>query len=263
MGAVVAIVNQKGGVGKTTVALALASSALAFGDRVLMVDADPQASCTWALGVDPESVERGTSWAIGKDLEGAARKAIVLSDWDESIGVLAGSGSLTQREADQKPTHARRLAKALLGVTDEYELTIIDCSPAIGALTTCALAAADLALIVVEPAAFSLRGINGVSDLIDEVWADHNQRLDLAGVITNRVVATSGEARRQQDALLTLLGASTLWKPEIPQRTVLAEAAALRRPIHSLGARARDVTNTFDQHYKTLRTMGRKAMKSR
>ena len=81
VGAIVAVVNQKGGVGKTTVTLGLASAALARGDRLLVVDADPQANATWALGIDPESATFGTSQAIAADRGGAAIKGITPSSW--------------------------------------------------------------------------------------------------------------------------------------------------------------------------------------
>ncbi len=261
MGAVVAVVNQKGGVGKTTITLGLASAAQAAGDRVLVVDADPQANATWALGIDPDKVEEGTSSCMQSRRIGGARSALLASDWGEGVEVLASSAALNDREAEQhRKGQATRLRTALEGVTDDFELTIIDCSPAVGALTINALAAAQLALIVVEPAAFSIRGIEGVSDLIDNVWADHNEYLDLAGVIVNRVVHGSAETMRQQDSLLRLLGRSTVWTPEIPQRTVLSEAVSQRRSIHSLGARSRETSALFDMHYRKLRRLARKAM---
>jgi chromosome partitioning protein len=260
VGAVVAVVNQKGGVGKTTVTLGLASAAMAKGDRVLVVDADPQANATWALGIDPSTVGKGTSWAIDENRAGCAASALQSSGWSEWVDVLASSPDLQHRETESKRKKVIRLRNALETVTDAYELTLIDCSPAVGALTTNALVATHLALIVVEPAALSIRGVAGVSDLIDNVWAEHNPDLDLAGVIMNRVVATSGEMHRQQDSLLKLLGASTLWTPEIPQRTVLAEAIAKRCPIHHLGARGRETAAIFDEHYGKLRKLGRKTM---
>jgi chromosome partitioning protein len=261
MGAVVAVVNQKGGVGKTTVTLGLASAALAAGDRVLVVDADPQANATWALGIDPETVEEGTSSVMMTRRSGAARDALRSSTWGENIDVLASSAELNDREGElHRKNQATRLRTALEGVTDEYELTIIDCSPAIGALTTNALAAAQLALIVVEPSALSIRGIDGISDLIDNVWDEHNPSLDLAGVILNRVVSGSGEMARQQDSLLRLLGRSVLWSPEIPQRIVLAEAVSERRSLHSMGSRSRETADLFDAHYRKLRRLARKAM---
>ena len=262
MGAVVAVVNQKGGVGKTTVALGLASAARNRGDRVLVIDADPQANATWVLGVDPETVVQGTSQNIALDQPGAARLGIVPSAWGEEVNVLPAGGDLLAREPETgKRRMARRLRRSLEGVADDYELVIVDCSPALGHLTTNALAAADLALIVVEPAALSARGVVAVSDLIDSVWQEHNDRLDLAGVVVNRVPAVSSEADRQYDVLARMVGRSTIWKPEVPQRVVIAEALAAQRPLHSYGARSSEVAAIFDLHYRKLRSLGRKALR--
>ena len=263
VGAIVAVVNQKGGVGKTTVVLGLAAAAQARGDRVLVVDADPQANATWALGLEPESVAFGTSEAVAADRVGAARRGVVESGWGAEVDVIAASGALLDREVEVGGNRsAKRLARALEGVADDYELVLVDCSPALGPLTTNALAAAHLALLVVEPAALSARGIANVSDLIDAVWEKHNPRLDIAGVIVNRVPPVSHEADRQRDLLARMLGRKTVWEPEIPQRVVITEALAERRPIHALGARSASVSVLFDEHYRRLRTLGRKTIRS-
>jgi chromosome partitioning protein len=258
MGATVAIVNQKGGVGKTTVTLGLTSAAAARGDMVLVVDCDPQANATWALGVDPGAVVEGTESVIRKPRAGVAAKAIVESAWGSNVHVLPASSALAAREGDLgKKNQAARLRTSLNGIAAGYDIVLIDCSPAVGALTINALTAADLALIVVEPAALSVRGITGVSDLIDTVWADFNPTLDLAGVIMNRVPPNSTEAAYQEDQLLVLLGKSTLWRPDIPQRTVLSEATGLRSPIHATGARGAEIAQIFDRHYQKLRKLSK------
>jgi chromosome partitioning protein len=261
VGAIVCVVNQKGGVGKTTVTLGLASAAQKRGDRVLVVDADPQASATWALGIEPEAVIYGTSQAMAVDEVGAASRAVVPSLWGKSIDVVPAGRTLLDRETEVGKTRmARRLERALRGVADDYELVLIDCCPALGQLTTNALAAAHLALIVVEPSALSARGVAAVSDLIDGVWEEHNEDLDLAGVIVNRVPAVSSEAERQYEMLARMVGRSTVWKPEVPQRVVIAEALSAKRPIHSYGSRSTEVAAIFDLHYKKLRALGRKSL---
>jgi chromosome partitioning protein len=262
VGAVVAVVNRKGGVGKTTVAMGLASAARDRGDRVLVIDADPQASATWVLGVEPEAVIFGTSQVIAIDETGAAQSAIIRSSWGPEVDLLPAGRNLLDREVESGAKRlARRLSRALRGVCADYEMVIIDCSPGLGQLTTNALAAAHLALIVVEPAALSSRGVVAVSDLIDNVWENHNPQLDLAGVVVNRVPVVSSEADRQYDLLARMVGRSTIWKPEIPQRVVIAEALAAQRPLHSYGARSAESAAIFDLHYQKLRSMGRKVLR--
>lgn len=267
MGAIVAVVNQKGGVGKTTVTLGLASAGWAAGRRVLVVDADPQANATWALGFEPEGVVYGVSRAVLANRSGCARPGIVTSAWPEAKGrvdLLPGSGDLIEREIEVgKKRLARRLRKALEGIEDSYDLILIDCSPALGQMTTNALAAADFALIVVEAAALSARGVAAVSDLIDGVWEQHNKELDIAGVIVNRVPGNSIEVERQRDVLYKMLGRKTVWSPEIPQRTVLAEALGARVPVHAMGRKGEAVAAMFDVHYKALMGLARKRERSK
>ena len=99
-----------------------------------------------------------------------------------------------------------------------------------------------------------------MSDLIDDVWERFNDRLDVAGVIINRVPPVSQEADRQRELLARMLGKSTVWEPEIPQRVVVTEALGHRQPIHHSGPRGAEIAAMFDLHYERLRRVGRKAM---
>ena len=111
------MVNQKGGVGKTTITLGLASAAMARKDRVLIVDADPQANATWALGIDPLTVVYGSAEAIEEDRSGAASKGIVASPWSELVHVLPASRALQERDTETgRKRLSRRLRLALEGV---------------------------------------------------------------------------------------------------------------------------------------------------
>jgi chromosome partitioning protein len=232
----VALLNQKGGVGKTTVTLGLASAAQAAGDRVLVVDLDPQASATWTLGIVPDDATLGVADVIAADAKGAAAEAIVESAWSPNVWVLE-----------------RRLAKALDGATEGYDLVLIDCPPSLGANARGALTAADLAVIVVEPASYSLRGVAAVLDLIDDVWDRSNPDLDFAGVIVNKLPAVSGEAERRNEELIEMVGRKAVWKPAIPNRVIVNQAHGERQPIHSYGYRAREVVEALDALYAKLR----------
>ena len=249
MGRIAALLNQKGGVGKTTVTLGLASAAAQAGQRVLVVDLDPQGSSTWVLGHDPAADRQSTA-----DVPGPRRTAlnILMSHWGLEVDVVPSSPSLHEHEAG-KP---KRLRRALHQVADEYDAVLIDCPPSLGNLTMSGLIAADLALIVVEPAALGLRGIGAVADAIDGVWNSDNSDLELAGVIVNKVPAISGEAERRYGELARIVGRRTVWQPSVPQRVIVNQAIGERRPIHSYGARSADVSHAFDLLWAKLRKLG-------
>ena len=252
MGNVVAILNQKGGVGKTTVTLGLASAAAQAGHRVLVVDLDPQASSTWVLGIDPTAVDVSTAEVLHRT---GADKAIVESPWSDHIHLIPASRRLQPKESG----NPQRLRTALAEVAGGYDAVLIDCPPSLGNLTTSGLTAADHALIVVEPSALSLRGIGAVADVIDEVWDAHNGSLELSGVIVNKVPAVSGEADRRLDELTRIVGKRAVWQPEIPQRVIVNQAIGERRSIHSYGSRATEVVDAFDHLWAKLRRLVRRS----
>jgi cellulose biosynthesis protein BcsQ len=248
MSRTVALLNQKGGVGKTTVTLGLASAAAEAGQTVLVVDLDPQCSSTWVLGIDPSGVDTSTAEVFGKS---APEDVILPSAWNDYVHVMPGSARLQERERG-KP---RRLRNALESIAEHYDAVLIDCPPSLGNLTTSGLTAADHALVVAEPSALGLRGIASVADMIDSVWDEHNPGLDLAGVIVNKVPAVSTEAERRYDELTRAVGKRAVWSPSIPLRVIVNQATGDRRPIHSYGARSADVSVAFDQLWKRLRKL--------
>lgn len=209
MGHIVALLNQKGGVGKTSVTLGLASAAAIAGHNVLVVDLDAQASSTWVLGIEPGEVAVSTAEVLGKT---NPTEAIYESEWSPYIHVMPASNRLQQREQG-KP---KRLRVALEQAAPNYDAVLIDCPPSLGNLTISGLVAADHAVIVVEPSALGLRGISAVADVIDGVWDEHNSNLELAGVIVNKVPGVSGEAERRYDELTRTVGRNAVWKPSIP-----------------------------------------------
>jgi len=259
MGSTVALVNQKGGVGKTTVALGLASAAWAADEQVLVVDLDPLGAATWHLGRDPDATTTSVAELLEDPRPGAAAAAVVPSAWGNRVHVLPAASRLVAHDGVQ-PTVAEleRLATVLDGLADRYDAILLDCGPHLGALTMSALTAADSALVVVDPSEFGLRGIAPAVDLVTSLAEQINPRLEMGGIIVNKMTAHHVENERQYGRADELAGWVPVWRPAIPERIVVHRAAAERQPIHAYGPKATDVTDAFDHLWLRTRRLLRR-----
>jgi chromosome partitioning protein len=234
--AVTAVVNQKGGVGKTTITLGLAAAGAARGRRVLVVDVDPQANATTGLGVWSAAVT--VDAVLEHDEVGAARGAITASSWElgsGSVDVLPSSPNLAQREHQMAMDvigAQDRLAVALSGVADDYDEVVIDCPPSLGLLTVNALFAADRVLVVAEPAAWSSDGVDQILRNIGRISERRGGRPAVAGIVVNRLGRTRDAAFWA--AQLAEVHPSLVLDPPIRLRAAIAEAAAQSLPITAL-----------------------------
>lgn len=233
----VAVVNHKGGVGKTTVALGLAAAAALTGRRVLVVDLDPQANATTGLAVWEPGATVDT--ALAADRPGSLADVVVPSGWPAPVGVTPdvapSSPGLAAREPQlaTDPVGAQdRLRVALKG--DDHDLVLIDCPPSLGLLTINGLFAADRALVVTSPSAWASDAVEQVLTTIERVGARKPDGLTLAGIAVNNVGRTRdatywhGQLRAAHGELLL---------PPVRQRAAITEAAAQSLPVHALGAR--------------------------
>ncbi len=234
---VIAVVNQKGGVGKTTVALGLASAASHAGRRVAVVDLDPQANATSGLAVweAPTTIDD----ALAAERAGAVAEVLVASGWEMAGSppdVAASTPQLAQREPQlaTDPVGAQdRLRLAMTGL--DHDVVIIDCPPSLGLLTVNGLFAADRALVVTEPSAWASDGVAQVTRTIERISMRRPEPLELAGIVVNRLGRTR-DARYWRDQLAEEHGDAVVGS--IALRAAVAEAAAQSLPIHGLGNRA-------------------------
>lgn len=234
---ILAVVNQKGGVGKTTVALGLASAAMMRGRRALVVDMDPQANATTGLGVFDATTT--IDEVLAEDRPGAASAAVRRSGWEPAVGhapdLVPSSPRLAQREHQlaTDPIGAQdRLRVALDGLADRYDDVIIDCPPSLGLLTVNALFAADRVLIVAEPAAWSLDGVEQILRNVRRIADRQSGRPEVAGIVVNRLGRTRDAG--YWFAQLQETRGDLLLEPAISARAAVTEAAAQSMPIHLL-----------------------------
>lgn len=240
---IVAALSLKGGVGKTSVILGLAGAAMASGMRTLVVDLDPQANASASL--DPADYSFTSSDVLFDGRKGIARAAIVASGWSEHVDVLPSELSLENRSQAVAAESLLRLKKVLKGVTDDYDLVLIDCPPTLSELTRNALYCANLALVVTEPSFFAVQGAEHAVDAIRSVSTAGNPELQTLGIVANRVRPTLDEHRLRMDELHAAFG--DLLLGSIPDRSAVQQAQGARIAIQTFESNgASDFSESMD-----------------
>lgn len=182
MGKIIAVANQKGGVGKTTTSINLSASLGVLEKKVLLIDADPQANASSGLGIDIEQVTKGTYELLEHTL---AVEETILKTSSPNLDLIPAHIDLVAIELElvDKPNREYMLKQALSSVKDKYDYIIIDCAPSLGLLTLNALTAANSVIVPIQCEYFALEGLGKLLNTIKSVQRIHNPDLDIEGLL--------------------------------------------------------------------------------
>ena len=248
---VLSVSSLKGGVGKTTVTLGLASAAFSHGLRTLVVDMDPQSDVSTGMDISLAG-QLSIADVLTSPKEKTVRAAIAPSGWAKTVDgsvvdVLVGSPSAINFDGPHPSIKdIWKLEEALALVESDYDLVLIDCAPSLNALTRTAWAASDRVMIVTEPGLFSVAAADRALRAIEEIRRGLSPRLQPLGIVVNRVREQSMEHQFRINELQEMFGSLVL-EPLLPERTSLQQAQGAAKPLHMWpGESSAEMAELFD-----------------
>ncbi len=246
MGRVIAIANQKGGVGKTTTAINLSSCLAELGSKVLVIDLDPQGNCTSGLGLDKDDIENSVyELMLGQC---SVKESMTQVPEIPNIQVISSNVNLAGAEVELLDIDDREyvLKNEIDYVKDDYDYVIIDCPPSLNMLTVNAMTTADSVLVPIQCEYYALEGISQLIYTIELVQERLNDRLEIEGVVFTMYDARTNLSSDVVDTVKNNLNA-TIYQTIIPRNVRLAEA-----PSHGLPINLYDGKSAGAESYRNL-----------
>jgi len=229
MSKIIAIANQKGGVGKTTTCINLAASLAATHKNVLLIDLDPQGNATMGSGIDKNSTEYTTCDLL---LGEVSLADLVIKNDGIEYDVLPGNGDLTAAEVAlmEMPNRERQLRNALAEVTDKYDYILIDCPPSLNMLTLNALVAANSVMIPMQCEYYALEGLSALMETVESIRSSVNPELQIEGLLRTMYDPRNNLSNDVSGQLL-LHFPKKVYRTVIPRNVRLAEAPSHGIPV--------------------------------
>ena len=226
---IIAIANQKGGVGKTTTAINLSACIAYYGKRVLLADLDPQGNATTGLGINKKQLEKSSYDVIIND---EPVNDIIIGTSQENLFIVPSDISLAGAEVELVSLMSResKLKLALDEVRDDYDYIFIDCPPALGLLTLNALTAADTVLVPIQCEFYALEGLSQLLDTVKKVQRYLNRKLTVEGVVMTMFDVRTNLSAEVVDEVRKYFG-DKVYKTVIPRNIRLGEAPSYGEPI--------------------------------